>query len=57
MWYPSKLQWFVIWAVTFVCFVFWLTTDPEPEAFVMPALLVGALFVWHASADFKGTKD
>jgi len=56
MWYPSKLQWFVIWSVTLLCVVGWLTTDPEPEAFIMPAVLVLALFVWQASADFRHTK-
>jgi hypothetical protein len=56
MWYPNKLQWFVIWAVTFVCLICWLATDPQPEAFIMPAVLVAALFIWHASADFKRTK-
>ena len=57
MWYPNKLQWFVIWAATLLCVIFWLVTDPPPEAFVMPGLLVAALFVWHVSADFRQTKD
>ncbi len=57
MWYPSKVQWFVIWAVTLCCVVCWLLTDPAPESFVMPAMLIGALFVWHVSADFRETKD
>jgi hypothetical protein len=57
MWYPTRLQWFVIWAITFICFVCWLATDPEPKEFVMPAMLVGALFVWHVSADAGRPKD
>jgi hypothetical protein len=57
MWYPSKLQWFVIWAATLLCVIFWLATDPPPESFVMPGVLVAALFVWHVSADFRQTKD
>ena len=57
MWYPSKLQWFVIWAATLVCVICWLATDPPPESFVMPGLLVAALFVRHVSADFRQTKD
>ncbi len=58
MWYPNKLQWFVIWATTLLCLVGWLiNTDPPAEAFIMPGVLVSALFVWHASADFRRTKD
>ncbi len=57
MWYPNKLQWFVIWAATLLCVIFWLVTDPPAESFVLPGLLVAALFVWHVSADFRQTKD
>jgi hypothetical protein len=57
MWYPSKLQWSVIWTATLLCVVGWLFTDPPIESFLLPALLVAGLFVWHASADFKETKD
>lgn len=57
MWYPTKLQWFVIWMTTVLCLIAWLAGDPTPEGFIMPAILVGGLFVWQASADFKQTKD
>ncbi len=57
MWYPTKTQWLIIWATTVLCMVGWLRTDPAPEAFILPVVLVGALFVWHASADFRRTKD
>lgn len=57
MCYPSKAQWFVIWAATLLCVIRWLVTDPPPESFVMSGLLVAALFIWHASADFQQTKD
>jgi hypothetical protein len=57
MWYPTKLQWFIIWMTTVVCLIGWLKTDPGPEAFIMPAAAVGALFFWQVSADFKRTKD
>ncbi len=49
MWYPTKLQWSVIWATTVLCLIFWLTSDPTPDRFVAPILLVGGLFVWQAS--------
>ena len=57
MWYPSKAQWFVIWVATLLCVICWLATEPTPESFVMPAVLVAVLFVWHVSADFRQTKD
>ncbi len=59
MWYPSKLQWFLIWMTTFICLIGWLATDPRPESFVLPAALVAALFGWQVSQDFasRGTKD
>lgn len=57
MWYPTKLQWFVIWMTTVICLIGWLASDPRPEAFIMPAALIGGLFVWQVSADFKRTKD
>jgi hypothetical protein len=57
MWYPNKLQWFVIWAATLVCIVCWLFEDPAPESYILPAVLVAVLFVWHVSADFNQTKD
>ena len=57
MWYPTKLQWLIIWLTTVVCLIFWLATDPQPEAFVMPITLIGGLFLWQISADYKRTKD
>ncbi len=57
MWYPTKLQWFVIWTITLLCLVGWLMTDPPPEAFILPAALVAGLFLWHASADFGQSKE
>ncbi len=57
MWYPSKLQWFLIWMTTFICLVAWLATDPRPEAFVVPAVLVAALFCWQVSEDFVGRRE
>jgi hypothetical protein len=56
MWYPNKSQWSVIWIVTIMCLIGWLRSDPEPEAFLMPAMLIGGLFIWHVSQDFGGTK-
>jgi hypothetical protein len=57
MWYPTKIQWLVIWVTTVLCLLGFLSTDPQPEAFVMPGALVCALFVWQASADFRRTRD
>jgi hypothetical protein len=57
MWYPSKLQWLLIWVTTVACLMGWLTTDPPPEAFIMPGVLVAALGCWQASADFKRERD
>ncbi len=56
MWYPTKLQWSIIWATTLLCTVLWLAKDPGPKSFILPGLLVAGLFVWQASADFRGTK-
>ncbi len=53
MWYPTKWQWLVIWISTVLCLVFWLARDPRPEAFVLPAGLVGALFVWQAKTKYE----
>ncbi len=52
MWYPTKWQWLVIWLTTVLCLVGWLATDPPWEAFLMPAVLVVALFLWQVSAGF-----
>ncbi len=57
MWYPTKVQWLVIWATTVLCLVFWLASNPSPEAFIMPGVLITALFFWQASADFRRTKE
>ncbi len=57
MWYPTKLQWTLIWATTVLCMIGWLSSDPQPDAFIMPFALVGALFVWQVSADFKRSKQ
>jgi uncharacterized sodium:solute symporter family permease YidK len=51
MWYPSKLQWFLIWITTLICLVAWLATDPAPEGFIIPGVLVAALFGWQVSQD------
>jgi hypothetical protein len=37
--------------------VAWLAGDPEPDAFVLPGALVGALFAWQVSAGFRQRKD
>lgn len=39
-----------------MCLIGWLRSDPEPEAFIMPAMLIGGLFIWHVSQDFGETK-
>lgn len=57
MWYPTKIQWLVIWLTTVLCLVAWLLKNPPIEAFIMPFALIGVLFVWQISADFKRTKD
>ncbi len=58
MWYPTKVQWLIIWATTVLCLVGWLASDPPAEAFILPAVLVMGLFFWQASADFvKRPKD
>ncbi len=56
MWYPTKSQWLVIWLTTVLCLVGWLASDPTPEAFILPAMLIGALFFWQVSADFRRAK-
>jgi hypothetical protein len=57
MWYPNKIQWLVIWIATVICMIGWLASDPKPEAFIMPAMLIGGLFVWQVSQDVGRTKD
>ena len=58
MWYPTKLQWFVIWMTLIICLIGWLATkDPQPEAFIMPGVLVAGLFCWQVSADFRRERD
>ncbi len=57
MWYPSKTQWSVIWMTTVIFLIGWLRTDPSPDAFILPAALIGVLFFWQASQDFKGNQD
>ena len=57
MWYPNKLQWFVIWMTTVICLVAWLAKDPQPDAFILPGIAVGALFFWQISADLGRSKD
>jgi hypothetical protein len=58
MWYPTKNQWSVIWVTTVIFLIAWLRSDPSPDAFVMPAMLVCALFFWHVSAAlWGGTHD
>ncbi len=50
MMYLTKTQWTVIWMTTVACLVAWLaSTNPEPQHFVMPGVLVGGLFVWQVS--------
>jgi hypothetical protein len=53
MWYPTKGQWNIIWASTLVFLIAWLTTDPEPHAYFLPFMAIGALFAWHISTDYK----
>jgi hypothetical protein len=57
MWYPSKLQWFIIWMTTVICLILWLATNPRPVEFIMPGVLVAALFVWQVSEDFTARRD
>jgi hypothetical protein len=49
MWYLTKTQWLVIWLTTLFCLVGWLASDPEPQGFILPAMLVGGLFIWQVS--------
>jgi hypothetical protein len=57
MWYPSKLQWFVIWMTTVTCLLLWLTTNPRPADFILPGVLVAVLFLWQVSQDFVTRRD
>jgi hypothetical protein len=57
MWYPTKVQWSVIWMTTVIFLIAWLRSDPSPEAFIMPAALVCVLFFWQVSAGLWGTRD
>ncbi len=49
MWYPTKIQWLVIWLTTVVCLLFFLSTDPSPKALLLPMMMIGVLFLWHAT--------
>ena len=57
MWYPSKAQWFIIWLATLLFMIGFLATDPQPEQFFLPAVLIGMLFCWHVSADIRRSRD
>jgi hypothetical protein len=57
MFYPTKLQWTVIWITTVICLIGFLSGDPVPEAFIMPFTLIAGLFIWHVSGDYNKSQE
>lgn len=56
MWYPSKTQWVVIWLSAVVFLIGVLATDPHPQALILPCMMLGMLFLWHATGSPEDTE-
>ena len=56
MWYPTKIQWLVIWLSTVACMLFFLATDPKPQALLLPCMMIGVLFLWQATGSPRDTE-
>lgn len=57
MWYPTKIQWLVIWLTTVACLVAFLFTDPNPKALFLPCMMIGVLFLWQATGSPNDTEE
>jgi uncharacterized membrane protein YphA (DoxX/SURF4 family) len=56
MWYPTKIQWLVIWLSCVVGLLFVLANDPKPQALIVPCMMIGALFLWQATGSPEDTE-